>query len=83
MIQYDYGHENLRGFLAVLEDRLQIANNAAKQKDVQNCMQKWGKQNLSFMINHLGQQCKKDHHKGHIVKSFDHAISSDVPSLCN
>lgn len=35
MIQYDYGHENLQGFLA------EIANNAAKQKDAENSMQKW------------------------------------------
>lgn len=40
MIQYDYGHVNLQGFLAV---RLDIANDAAKQKDVENCMQNWEK----------------------------------------
>lgn len=36
MIQYDCGHENLQGFLAVLEVRSEIANNAAKRKDVEN-----------------------------------------------
>lgn len=50
MIQYDYSQKNLQGFLAVLE----IANNIAKQKDVENCMQNRRKQNLSFLIDHVG-----------------------------
>lgn len=41
-------------FSLVLVDRLGIANNIAMQKDVKNCTQIWGKQNLSFLIDHVG-----------------------------
>lgn len=47
MIQYDYGHENLQGFLA--EGCLGIANNAAKQKRCRKLYVKMGK--TKFIIS--------------------------------
>lgn len=44
-------YENFSRWMLV--DRLEIANNIAKQKDVENCTQIWGKQDLSFLIDHV------------------------------
>lgn len=64
MIQYDYGHENLQGFLAVLEDRLEILQTMPRsKKDVEKICKNGENKVYHSRVIALSQQCKRGRHK--------------------